>query len=254
MTGTLEWNLGEVGNSSGAQARGGRWRWRGATIIAVLTLQLAGCGPSYKRLRHEGQEAMARGAYGPARVFLLQADEIRPRSPDNLHDLGACSVMLAREKFEEGNHAAAMRELDNAIAYYSTAIDVYPGHQASIEGKHVALKLKGQFEEAMKHAEWAAEFVGPSARQYIFLARDLEANGDTEGALLRYRQAVAVEPGNPEAHIAIAKFLMKNHNEPAAIQHLQMAYRLNPRDAWVVDELTSRGALPPLAPASQPEP
>jgi tetratricopeptide (TPR) repeat protein len=197
---------------------------------------------------------MARGAYGPARVFLRQADDMRPRNPDNLHDLAVCSVMLARDKFDQGNYAAAMRELDEAVAFYSTAIDVYPGHQASIEGKSVALKLKGQFEEAMKHAEWAAEFVGPSARQYILLARDLEATGDKEGALLRYRQAVAVEPRNPEAHTEIAKFLLENHNEPAAVQHLQMAYRLNPRAAWVVDELTSRGALPPLAPASQPEP
>lgn len=219
----------------------------GLAALVVLLLPLVGCGPGYQQLRREGQQAMGAGAHGPARVFFRQADQIRPRRPDNLHDLGACSVMLARRNFEQGNRAAAMRELDAATAYYSAALDVYPGHQASLEGKHVALKLKGQFEQALAHAEWAAEFVGPAARQYLFLAGELEERGDQDGAFLRYRQAIAVEPRNAEAHVAFAKFLIKSGNETAAVRHLQSAYRLNPLDEWVADELIQRGAVPPLA-------
>ncbi len=161
--------------------------------------------------------------------------------------------MLAKEKFRQMNHPAAMRELDDAITYFSRAIDAHPGHQASIEGKNRALELKGQFDEALEQAEWAAEFVGPSARQQIFLAEELEERGDLDGALLRYRQAVAMEPGNPGAHVAFAKFLMRRNNETAAIQHLQVAYRLNPRDKWVVDQLVARSALPPLGPREDGE-
>lgn len=219
----------------------------GLAALMILLLPLVGCGPGYQQLRREGQQAMGAGAHGPARVFFRQADQIRPRRPDNLHDLGACSVMLARRNFEQGNRAAAMRELDAATGYYSVALDVYPGHQASLEGKHVALKLKGQFEKALAHAEWAAEFVGPAARQYLFLAHELEERGDQDGAFLRYRQAVAVEPRNAEAHVAFAKFLIKSDNETAAVRHLQSAYRLNPLDEWVANELTQRGAIPPLA-------
>ena len=152
------------------------------------------------------------------------------------------------------NHAAAMRELDAAIAYYTQAMDVHPGDQASIEGKNIALELKGQFDEALDHAEWAAEFVGPSAKQYIFLAKELEQRGDVDGALLRYRQAVAMELDNPEAHIAFAKFLLRQDNERMAVHHLQQAYRLNPLDEWVLDQLTARSALPPLAPQTENEP
>jgi tetratricopeptide (TPR) repeat protein len=187
-------------------------------------------------------------AYGPARYFFEEAERVRPRRVENLHDLGACSVMIARERFEQMNHAAAMRELDKAIGYYTQAIEVYPGHQASIEGKNVALELKGQFDEALKHAEWAAKFVGPSAKQYVFLAEELEERGDVDGAMLRYRQAVAVEPDNPKAHVAFARFLLRSKNEPAAVHHLQLAYRLDPSDDWVVDQLAARGAVPPLAP------
>ena len=215
-------------------------------IVAVLALPLCGCGPNYLELRREGQRAALDGAYGPARVFYLQAEERRPGLPDNLHDLGVCSVMLARKKFAQTNYAAAMREVDDAIEYYARAIDAHPGHQASLEGQRIALRLKGQFDRALEHAEWAAEFVGPSAKQYILLARELERRGDEDSALLRYRQAVAIEPNNAEAHRVFAKFLLANDNEPAAIYHLQQAYRLEPGDSWVVEELAKRKALPRL--------
>lgn len=218
--------------------------------ILALTGILPGCGPSYRQLRREGQRAMLSDSYGAARYFLEQAEEVRPRRVENLHDLGVCSVILARQRFAEMNHAAAMRELDAAVFYYTQALDVYPGHQASIEGKNIALELKGQFEEALKHAEWAAEFVGPSARQYIFLAKELEQRGDVDGALLRFRQAVAVEPDNAEAHVTFARFLLHHNNEPAAIYHLQAAYRLDPLNEWVVEQLAIRSALPPLARAA----
>ena len=92
--------------------------------------------------------------------------------------------------------------------------------------------------------------IGPSAKQYIFLARELEERGDSDGAFLRLRQAVAVQPGSAEAHRAFARFLLKSANEDAAIFHLQQAYRLDPTDQWVMDELMQRHALPPLADAN----
>ncbi len=213
-------------------------------VLVPAIAPLTGCGPSYLQLRKEGQIAMLNGQYGPARYLLLRAEEKRHRHVENLHDLGACSVMLAREKFALRNHAAAFRELDVAIDYYSRAVEEHPGHQASLEGKNVALKLKGQFQKALEHAEWAAEFVGPSARQYVFLADELEQRGDLDGSLLRYRQAVAVEPENAAAHVAFAKFLFRNQNEPAGLAELRQANRLNPDDEWIAQQLAMRGFAP----------
>ena len=221
---------------------------------SMLAPSIAGCGPNYRELRQHGQHAMLDGAYRPACVFFKQADERKPRDAENLHDLGACSLMQARDNFRQHAHAPAMRDVDAAIAYYSAAIDISPGHQASLEGKNVALELKGQFDEALEHAEWVAEFVGPSAKQYVFLAQELEERGDDDGALLRYRQAVAMEPGNASAHRAFAEFLLRNNNEPAAVHHLQAAYRLDPTDRWVFAELVARGKVPPLASKVQQEP
>lgn len=225
-----------------------------ALVFAVLTLPLTGCGPNYRELRLEGQRAFLGGAYGAARVLYRQAEEKKPRAVENLHDLGACSVMLARERFEQKNHPAALREVDEAIAYYRQAIDAHPGHRASLRGLNIALELKGQFDEALKTAEWAATFIGPSAEQYLFLARELEERRDEDGAFLRYRQAVAVEPRNAEAHRALARFLLQHDNEEAGVRHLQVAYRLDPRDIWVMEELIARGALPPLASPNEGSP
>ena len=228
---------------------------KAAVAAALLVLvSVTGCAPSYYQLRYEGQQALLNAEHGTARRLFKQADDKRPRAVDNLHDLGVCSVLLARAQFEQMNHAAALREVDEAIAYYTRAIDVHPGHQASLEGRNIALRLKGQFDEALESAEWAARFVGPSAQQYIFLARELEQRGDVDGAYLRYRQAVAMEPGNAVAHTAFARFLIKEGNERAAVYHLRVAYRLNPLEEWVTAELIARGALPALAepPAEAP--
>ena len=191
-----------------------------------------GCttGPSYEQLRREGQIAMINGQYGPARYLLQQAEtKSQRRQVENLHDLGVAHVMVAKEKFGQMNPAAAFRELDRAIEYYSRGIEAHPGHQACLEGKNIALELKGQFEEALKHAEWAATFVGPSARQQIFLASELEERGDFDGALLRYQQAVAMEPRNPSAHMAFAEFLKRHNQASTAALHEQEASRLSGR-------------------------
>ncbi len=221
---------------------------------SALAVVLSGCGPNYYELRRMGQSAALRGDIGPARHFFLQAEEKRPRCVDNLRDLGVCSLALAKQKFEQMNHAAAFRELDHAIAYYRRAIDVCPGHQDSLEGLNLALEMKGRFDEALKQAEWAAEYVGPSAKQQIFLARELEQRGDWDGALLRYRQGVAMEPNNPKVHLALARFLLQHGDESAAVEHLQTAYRLNPTDAAVLEQLAVRGAVPQLGAAAEESP
>jgi len=195
----------------------------------VLALGLGACntGPSYDQLRYEGQVAMINGQYGPARYMLQQAEQKSQRlRVENLHDLGVTHVMVSKEKFAQMNPAAAYRELDLATQYYARCIEAHPGHQACLEGKNIALELKGQYDEALRHAEWAAEFVGPSARQQIFLASELEERGDFDGALLRYQQAVAMEPQSANAHLAYSEFLKRHGQDSAAAAEFAEAERL----------------------------
>lgn len=212
------------------------WQRRAGSVplIALAAgMFFGGCGPTYHELRLDGQRSMVAGDYRRARLLFNQADEKARRRADNLHDLGVCSLMIAKEKFDEYNYPAALREVDNALRYYSWAINELPGYQPALEGKNIALEMKGRFEEALKHTEWAVKFVGPSARQYLLLASDYEERQDLDAALTAYRQAVAIDPNHAEAHRALARFLLKNRREAAAIPHLQTAHRLDPNDAWV---------------------
>ena len=223
---------------------------RAVVIPTIVAVGSTGCstGPSYDQLRREGQIAMINGQYGPSRYLLQQAEAKSQRlRVENLHDLGVAHVMVAKEKFAQMNPAAAFRDLDAAIDYYSRGIEAHPGHQSCLEGKNIALELKGQFEEALKHAEWAAEFVGPSARQQIFLASELEERGDFDGAMLRYQQAVAMEPRNQRAHVAYAEFLTRHNQATAAAREFQEAARLSPRGHITVEQPARAEPQPTLA-------
>ncbi len=222
------------------------------SAAGMACLSAAGCStaPTFAELRLAGQQKILNDEMGVAKRLFEEAHVLVPEDPYNLHDMGVCSMVLARDLFRERNHPAAMREVDQAMEYYTRAINAHPGFQAALLGKNLALELKGQFDEALKHAEWAREFVGPSARQQIFLARELEERGDMDAALLRYRQAVAMEEQNPTAHAELGRFLHRQNRDDEAVEHLQEAYRLNPTEPGVLRLLVSLGAPVP-SPAPQ---
>lgn len=227
----------------------------GGVLPLVLALgSLSGCGPSFREIRLAGQEQMIRGQYGAARNLFQEALEKVPENAENLFDLGDCSVYLAKERFSQRNEAAAMRYADQAIEYYSRSINAHPGFAPALWGKNMALELKRQFRDALQVAEWAAEFVGPSAEQQLFLARELEEREDLDAALLRYRQAVAMEPNNARAHADMGRFLLRIDRRDEAIDHFRTAYRLNPTEPGVRKQLLNLGVYVPLIPSSSDRP
>jgi tetratricopeptide (TPR) repeat protein len=213
--------------------------------MLLATVAFTGCGPSFRELRVAGQEQMIQRNYGTARNLFLQAMDKIPEDAVNLHDLGDCSLYLARDRFLRREVAAAKRYVDQAVEFYTRAVNAHPGLDAAHWGKNTALELKEQFGQALRVAEWAAEFVGPTARQQIFLARELEERNDPDAALLRYRQAVAMEPRNAYAHAEMGRFLKRQNKEEAAIEHLLTAYRLNPLEPGVRRLLQEMRVTPP---------
>lgn len=224
-----------------------------AAVALLLSLaNFTGCGPTFHELRVEGQKEMLAGDWGTAHYLLAQAQRKQPDHVENLHDLGVCSLVLARQKFQERNTPAANRELDRAVDYYDRAISVEPGYQPAIAGKNRALELKGQFEEALRTAHWAAEFVGPSAEQFIFLGKQYQERGDYDGAFLRYRQAVAMEPNNPQPHKAIGMLFKRVHNNEMAVRALSLSLQLDPTQQDVADALRELGEPVPAVDLGPP--
>ncbi len=213
--------------------------------LMVCVTSLVGCGPTFQELRQAGQQKMVKRQWGTARTLFKEAYDKTPEHAENLHDLGVCSMMLAQKKFELRDRAAALREVDRSIDYFSRSINAHPGYQPAILGKNRAQELKGQFEEALKTAHWAAKYIGPSAKQYIFLANEYEERGDMDSALLRCKQAVAMEPSNPLAHKALGMLLYRTGNNKEAIDELLTCLRLDPTDQEAASLLRQLGESVP---------
>jgi len=218
-------------------------RVRRATLVVVLMMCVSfiGCVPNFRQYRVDGQRAFLDGRFAAARGDYRQALRLRPEDADNLFDLGSVCMVFARRALAEHQRPAATRELDRAIEYFSRSIEAHPGSQASLIAKNDALELRGKFDEALRDAEWAMTFVGPSARAHLFMADELEERGDFDGAMLRFRQAVAIEPDNPKAHASFGRFLLRLGDRKAAVDHLNRAYELNPLESGVAESLTDLG-------------
>ncbi len=197
-----------------------------------------GCGPSFRYVRYEAVRALNEGDHVIARERFEQAYRMKPGDTQTLYDLGNVHLYLARDRAETGNGPAAMRELDRSINYYSRAVEAHPGFVDALRAKNHALELKGQYDDALDTAVWATAFVGPRATEQMFLARELEERGDYDGALLRFRQAVAMERDNARAHAEFARFLHRHNRREMTIRHLRIAYKLNPFEPGVADLLT----------------
>lgn len=214
-----------------------------SAVVGVGTLLwgLTGCGPNYAKIRQEGQKALQEHRYAVASGQFRHAQEMWPEDPENLYDLGCVHSFYANRRMAEGNEMAAVREADRAIWCFSRAVEAYPGLQKAVEAKSDALELKGRAEDALRSAEWAMTYVNSSVNQQLYVAKELEERGDADGALLRYRQAVAIEPKNPKAHAEFGRFLYRAGQQDYALAELARAYELNPVEPGVAHLLTQIG-------------
>ena len=115
----------------------------------------------------------------------------------------------------------------------------------ALMGKNRALELKGQSDEALRTATWAAKYVGPAADQYVFLASEYEQRGDLDTALLHYRQALAMEPNNANVHKGLGMLHLKAGRQDLAIKSLHRSLELNPSQQDVVATLRELGESVP---------
>lgn len=211
-------------------------------IVAVAPFVTSGCSESrFDLYRRDGKLYLEAGQYAAARGLFLAANDMVPENADNLCDLASCHVGFALEYQDKGNREASLRHLEKAINYYDRAIKSYPGYRRALAGKNRALECRGEYAQALDTAEWASEYVGPSAKEQIFLAKEYAERGDVDRALLAYRQAVAMEPTNPTAHWALGFFYLDIGKQDLAVEHLRQSYSLDPTQTFVANTLVELG-------------
>lgn len=225
-----------------------------AAILMYSTLS-SGCHPTLFEIeRTEGTQLLHEGRYSAAQSHFLAAYDMVPESADNLCDLGSCHLEIARGYLQRDDRRSAIREVNESIHYFRRAVQSYPGYEKALAGLNDAQEMRGEFGEALETTKWASRVVGPSARHQLLLANEYEQRGDADNALLAYKQAVVMEPGNPRPHFELGRFYAKLNRTEEAIDHLDQAYRLDPTQTQVADELKRLGAkVPEISSPDDPE-
>ncbi len=216
------------------------------TIFAVAALFVtSACTTSFDLYHAEGVKRLEQGRFAAARGLFEEAHAMVPENADNLCDLAYCHVGTARDYLVREDRRAAVRELNHAITYYDRALRSYPGYDKAITGMNEALELRGLFAEALQTAEWASRIVGPSAKRQLYLAKEYAERGDADKALLTYKQAVAMEPANSTPYWALGMFYMQLNRREEGIANIQQAYRLDPTQTAIAEQLKRLGAEVP---------
>lgn len=214
-------------------------------IGGFAALLVAGCmEPSAKKLHEDGIREYQAGAIINAQGMFEEALKKDPEHYESAFYAGMCHKAVARNKLREEDYAGAMRELDMSAYYFGLAIESYPGYMAAIQQKAEVLEMKGQYEDAVRLAIWAKDNVGTDRGQLIMLAQKLAEGGDYDNALIRLRQAVALNPDDAYANAELGRFYIKISRQEEGIEALQRAYRINPSEPGVVDMLAELGYAP----------
>ena len=112
--------------------------------------------------------------------------------------------------------------------------------------------LEARYMDAAERAQHMGDFVGAEQSYKRALALDArflparvgladvyELQGNVEKSLTEYRRAVALDPGNPEAHAALGRVLMSYQRYPEAIRCFERGVEIAPNEAHMRLMLTS---------------
>ncbi|HWR53498.1 MAG TPA: tetratricopeptide repeat protein [Bryobacteraceae bacterium] len=223
------------------------WVYLGAVILmqqgdfdgAVKSLQTAlqlRPGDLAAELRL-GQSLIATGNWD-------DADILYRRILDKHPDFAQAWYGLGRVQAAKGEHAAAAQS-------YGKACEVFPAYGAAHFALAGELRRLGQRAEAEEHA--AAYAKDPSAEPplrdallqrtrelnqgvqiHLQRGRAFEKEGKLEEAIREHEAALAIEPGNVQAHINLISLYGRTGDAARAKEHFEVAGRLSPGrpDAW----------------------
>lgn len=167
--------------------------------------------------------------------------------------LAAAGCMREHVRWEEaqvhlviGNMLKASGDLESAIAEYREAVQIEPNlantHYELGRGLHVAGKLDEAIEEYRKalnlepyvdvqrvdffrHHFPLTRF---KARVHTALGNALGEQGDLEGAIAQYRQALVINPDYARAHYNLGSALEATGNSESAIPEYEAAIQAKP--------------------------
>lgn len=171
------------------------------------------------------------GFYQGAVEKFQQAILTDPNSGDGYYNLAATYHQLGKTQNNESF-------LQQAESYYNQCLDRNPNHRDCYRGLAVLLVEQNRSEEAVRLVEGWSQRSPVLADPKIELARLSEEFGDKETAQQHLQQALALEPSNSRALVALGHVQEELGNQAQALANYQRALSL---DRWNT-ELQARTA------------
>lgn len=203
----------------------------------VMVIVAAGCSQNIDDLRVQGINEFRNRQYTQSMVSLRSILELDANDAQANYYMGLNYRALAAEKLREDDLAAACRELDTAIIYFTQAIKTWPNYMEAVSSKNEALETRGKYDAALKLAERVANNNRGVSDHYIYLGNEYRERGDYDNAMRSYKIALAGNPNSSRTYAAMGKLYLKIGDQAHALDSFRKAYELNPHDSDVQDQL-----------------
>lgn len=214
--------------------------------VAVLFMLPSawGCGALARKDNAEGVRLYQQGNYQGAVNSFQQALAKQPGSPDCFYNIGATYHQQAKL-------FGRPQDMQLAEQYYRLCLDRQPDHAACHRALSVLLVEENRGGEAVADLEaWARRKPGdPTPR--IELARLCEEHGDRLQAENHLVDALAIDPNNTRALVALGQLRESSGNSEQAFANYSRALAIDGRQPMVAARVASMSA-PPAASASVP--
>ncbi len=133
-----------------------------------------------------------------------------------------------------GNALTQTGLFDEAILHYDRVRLLDPHHVEARLNRGHALDMLGRAEESIEAYREATQVGGPRAdpgilaRAHYNLGSAVGRQGDFDGAVLHYREAIRLRPDYEKAHYSLAWVFERQGHLGAAIRHYESVLRINP--------------------------
>jgi tetratricopeptide (TPR) repeat protein/tRNA A-37 threonylcarbamoyl transferase component Bud32 len=117
-----------------------------------------------------------------------------------------------------------LKQIPRAISVYEQVLDVQPSHAGALDALATLQAASGDAQNALRAIEELAEQAPtPEARaeQYLRAAAMLETQGDSAGALMRYKFAADASPNNPTITRKVRQKYTEHKNYGAAVELIE---------------------------------
>lgn len=204
-------------------------------LVSAIALAACGCGSLARNDNAEGVKLYQQGNYLGAVNCFQEALTRQPGNPDCFYNLGATYHQQAK-LFRRTD------DLQTAEQYYHLCLARNPDHAACQRALAVLLVEENRRDEAVAQLQaWATRQPGNPVPQ-IELARLCQEHGDVRMAENHLIDALAIDPNNTRALVALGGLREKTGESSQALVNYSRALSIDPQQPAVSARVASLNA------------